>query len=286
MYAFFRDLDRRWIYLCMFLAVAIPILMGLQFPETASSTSQAVFDQIEQLKPGDKVLISFDYDPSTEGELGPMATDLVHQCCAKQLKIYCMALAPVGPTLADNNIRKVIQTDYPQMIYGQDYVNLGYKSGYEGVIKVIDTELRGLYTTDSRGTNIDEIPMCRGVQNIQDMKLLISITAGYPGLKEWVQYAATPHRLPIVGGCTGVGAPQLFPYIPAQLPGLLAGIKGAAEYEKLVNDKYSGAEPAPKYMEALRRMGPQLIAHLLMIALIIGGNVIYFMQRRRGRESR
>jgi hypothetical protein len=29
-------------------------------------------------------------------------------------------------------------------------------------------------------------------------------------------------------------------------------------------------------------MGPQLIAHLLMIMLIIGGNVIYFVGRGRG----
>jgi hypothetical protein len=70
------------------------------------------------------------------------------------------------------------------------------------------------------------------------------------------------------------------------MAGLLGGIKGAAEYEKLVNEKYSGPTPAPKYQEALRRMGPQLFAHLLMIGLIIAGNVIYFTQHRRGVRSR
>jgi hypothetical protein len=282
---FFRTLDRRWVFLSMLLAVAIPILTGLQFPETASSLSRAVFDEVAKLKPGDKVLFSFDFEPSTEGELGPMAVDLLHQCCEKKLKIYFMALVPVGPTLIEDEIRRVIQTDYPDMVYGQDYVNLGYKSGNEGVIKVIITELRGLYTTDARGTNIDQIPMCRGVQNLQAMNLLISITAGYPGLKEWVQYAATPYRLPIVGGCTGVGAPQLFPYIPNQLPGLLAGIKGASEYESLVNQNYSTEIFDPKFHEANRRMGPQLVAHLLMIGLIVGGNIIFFVQRHRERQS-
>ena len=89
-----------------------------------------------------------------------MATSFVHQCCEKKLKIYFMALWPVAPSLIEENIRKVIQADYPEMVYGQDYVNLGYKSGYEGVIKVIITDLRGLYTTDFRGTNVDQIPMC------------------------------------------------------------------------------------------------------------------------------
>ena len=60
-------------------------------------------------------------------------------------------------------------------------MNLGYKSGNEGVIKVIVTNLRELYTTDSRGTALQDIPMMRGIENIQQMKLIINISAGYPG---------------------------------------------------------------------------------------------------------
>lgn len=284
MYTWLKNLDRRWTFLLMFLAVALPILFQLHFPETTTPLSRAVFDEIEKLKPGDKVLISFDYDPGSEAELGPMATAFVHQCCEKKLKIYFMALWPVAPVLIEENIRKVIVADFPEMVYGQDYVNLGYKSGYEGVIKVIVTDLKSLYTTDARGTSIDQIPMCQGIRNIQSMNLLVSVSAGYAGTKEWVLYAAVPYanKLVLVSGCTGVQAPQMFPYIPNQLPGLLVAIKGAAEYEKLVNDAYSGPTPDPKYLEATRRMGPQLVAHLLMIGLIVAGNIVYFLGRRRG----
>jgi hypothetical protein len=31
-------------------------------------------------------------------------------------------------------------------------------------------------------------------------------------------------------------------------------------------------------------MGPQLVGHALMVALIIMGNIIYFVGRRRGEE--
>jgi hypothetical protein len=150
---------------------------------------------------------------------------------------------------------------------------------------VIVTDLPSLYTTDYRGSSIEQIPMCRGLTNIQSMKLLVSVSAGYPGTKEWIQYAGTPYadKLKVVSGCTGVQAPQMFPYIPNQLPGLLVAIKGAGEYEKLVNEKYSGTNPPPKYLEAARRMGPQLVAHLLMIGLIVMGNVVYFLKRRQRR---
>ena len=64
------------------------------------------------------------------------------------------------------------------------------------------------------------------------------------------------------------------------MPGLLGAIKGAAEYEKLVIDKYGGPNPEPKSLEAKRRMGPQMVAHILIIILIILANYVYFVEKR------
>ena len=286
MYHFLNTLDRRWIFLLMGAAVTVPILLELQFPEEATSLAHAVFNEIEQLEEGDPVLLAFDYDPASEGELGPMATAFVRHCCEKKLRIYFIALWPVGPQMIDDSINRVIKTDFPDLVYGEDYVNLGFKPGNEGVIKVIVTDLKQLYSTDDRGTNLDQIPMCRDLVNIQSMDLVAEVSAGYPGVKEWVQYAATPYpdQIRLVAGCTGVGAPLLYPYIPEQLRGLLGAIKGAAEYEKLVVDRYdreAGREPDLKYLEGKRRMGPQLVAHILMVVLIVVGNIVFFVGRSR-----
>jgi hypothetical protein len=279
-------LDRRWIFLLMFWSVLLPIyyigVTGHTFPEVPSALARATFDEIERLNEGDPILLAFDYDPGSEGELGPMATAFVKHAAAKGLKMYFMALWPVGAQMVDNTIDKVIRADYPQLVYGQDYVNLGFKSGNEGVIKVIVTNLRELYTTDARGTALRDIPMLRDIVNIQQMRLVINVSAGYPGTKEWVQYAVTPFpdKIRLVAGNTGVQATQMYPYIPRQLPGMLGAIKGAAEYEKLVVDAYGGANPDPKYLEGLRRMGPQLVGHLLIIALIVAANVLFLVDRQ------
>jgi len=286
MYEFLKDIDRRWIFLLMFLSVSIPILFEVRFPEEATGLAESTFDAIEQLNPGDKVMLAFDFDPASEGELGPMATMFSYHCAAKGLKMYYIALWPVGPQMIDDRIQSVIRRDFPDMVYGEDYVNLGFKSGQEGVIKVIVTDFRELYTTDSYGTSFNDIPMCQEITSVQDMDLVINVSAGYPGTKEWVQYAVTafPDKIKLVAGCTGVQAPLLYPYIPEQLPGLLGAIKGAAEYEKLVVEKYN-LQDQPKYQEGIRRMGPQLVAHLLMILLIIVGNVVYFTGKSRGEEA-
>ena len=286
MYEFIKNIDRRWIFLLMFVSVAIPILLQIQFPEKATDLAVTTYEAIEQLNPGDKVLLSFDFDPASEGELGPMATTFTYHCAVKGLKMYFMALWPVGPQMVDERIEKIIHRDFPDMVYGEDYINLGFKSGNEGVIKVIVTDFRELYTTDAYGTAFDDIPMCQEIYSVQDMDLLINVSAGYAGTKEWVQYAVTafPDDIKMIAGCTGVQAPLLYPYIPDQLPGLLGAIKGAAEYEKLVVERY-GLEDQPQYLEGIRRMGPQLVAHLLMILLIITGNVIFFIEKRREGQS-
>lgn len=282
MYEFLKNLDRRWIFLAMAVAVAIPILLQIRFPEKVSGMSRDAYLEIEKIKPGDRVLLAFDFDPASAGELTPMATAFTYHCARKGAKLYFMTLWPVGTQMIEESIAKVLESDFPDMKYGRDYVNLGYKSGYEGVIKVIVTDLKKLYTTDHRGTGINSIAMMDDVQSVQDMSLVVSISAGYAGAKEWVQYAKTayPDKIKMVAGCTGVQAPPLLPYIPNQLPGLVAAIKGAAEYEKLMIDQY-GLQDNKKYQEGLRRMGSQLFAHVLILLLIIIGNAVYFIGRRR-----
>jgi hypothetical protein len=285
------NLDKRWIFLMMFISVSIPIyvigITGKSFPEVPSVLAEETFAAIEELTEGDPVLLSFDFDPASEGELGPMATAFTKHVCEKKLKLYFMALWPVGPQMIDDNIDKVIKADFPHLVYGEDYVNLGFKSGNEGVIKVIITDFRELFTTDDKGNNINDIPMMEKIHSVQDFKLIINVSAGYAGTKEWVQYAVTPYqdKVQLVAGCTGVQAPLLYPYIPGQLRGLLGAIKGAAEYEALVVQNYGGKNPDPKYLEGQRRMGPQLVAHILIIILIILANVIYATESKQVKQS-
>ena len=281
MYIFFRDLDRRWIFLVMFLAVAIPILLELQFPEAPSPIVQNVFDAIENLPDGSVILLAFDYDPASKGELEPMAAAFTRHCAEKKHKLIFMTLWPQGVPMLQNAI-DIVNQEYPQYTYGTDYVNLGFRPGSEGVIKVVVGDMKELFTGDQHGTSLTDLPLTQNLKNIREVDLLANVSAGSPGTKEWVQYAATPYQIPIVTGTTGVTAPGLYPYIPDQMIGMLGAIKGAAEYEKIILQEYPRLAENPKAEEGLRRMGPQLTAHVLMVVLIVIGNIVYFVGRRRG----
>ena len=263
----------------MALAVGVPTLLGLRFREQPTGLSRRVFEVIEVLPPGSRVLMAFDFDPASEGELGPMATAFTRHCAERGHRPVFLCLWPIGEQMIAERIDGVLKADFPAMQEGVDYANLGFKSGNEGVIKVISTDLRQMYPTDRRGIALDQIPLLRDVTRASDFDLIVSVSAGQPGTKEWVLYAATPDDIPIVAGATGVQSPGLYPYTPRQLQGLLAAIKGAADYETLVADKYGDENGRDR--EARRRMGPQLFAHLLIIGLIVAGNIAFARQRRQ-----
>jgi hypothetical protein len=280
-YEFLKTLDRRWIFLVMLLAVAIPILGGWRFPEEPSPLVQNVFDTIEELPAGSRVWMAYDYDPGAQGELHPMGMAFARHCALKGHKMYFATLWPQGNAMVQDCIN-MLKREFPDIEYGTDYVNLGFRAGQEGLIKVIVTDLRKSFASDINGVSLDELPMTRGVKNLQDVDLIINVSAGYPGTKEWVLYAATPFNITTVAGCTGVQTPYLYPYVPEQLLGMLGAIKGAAEYEFLLNAAYPQLQDVAEAQEALRRMGPQLFAHLTLIGLIVIGNIIFFTQRQRG----
>lgn len=274
------NLDRRIIFLLIAVSVIISLIFKVQFKEFPGNMAKRVFNKIESLPENSKVLVAMDYDPASEPELQPMATAFIRQLAVNKAKIYFVSLYPMGPTMISKTVETVLKKSFPEYVYGKNYVDLGYKSGNQGVINVMLTNIKKLFTTDRAGTDINTIPMMENVSNLKDFDLIISVSAGYPGIVEWIQFGSDPAGVPIVNGSTAVQAPQVFPYYPKQLHGVLGGIKAAAEYETLVKEKYP--DIAKENNLAIIRMGPQTIAHLVIIFFIILGNICYFMSKKKG----
>ncbi|MEE8576071.1 MAG: hypothetical protein V3T31_02340, partial [candidate division Zixibacteria bacterium] len=194
-------------------------------------------------------------------------------------KIVYMFLFATGQGQLNVTFNDVIRPEFPEAVDGVDYVNLGYKAGNEGVLNVIVTDFQKMFPTDVNTIPFDSIPIFEGVSSCKDMDLIISVGGGRPGIKEWVLFVGDPAGVPIATGVAAVVAPQLYPYYPKQLIGLLGGIKGAAEYESELAKVYPRFEDVPK--PGLVMMGPQTLAHLVIMAFIIMGNILFFRAKRR-----
>ena len=280
------SLDRRIIFLIVGLSVLIPLLKPewVDLPIRPTPESQIVFDEINKLNAGDKVLLSFEYGPSTKPEIHPMAIAILKHLYAKNIQVYGFALWPDGNFMSTEAFSEV-SDDYDKK-YGVDYVNLGYKPGGEAVIKGIASDIRTLYTVDLQGTSINDIPMMKDVVNIEDFDFVFSLSAGYPGSKEWVQYACDPNNIPLSTGCTSIQVTDIMPYVENdQIRGILAGMPGAAEYESLVEAELQKMEIAGKPGEASGMMAAQSIAHVVIVLFIIFGNISYFITRKKNRKG-
>jgi len=280
------SLDRRIIFLIVGLSVLIPLLKPewIDLPIRPTPESQIVFDEINKLNAGDKILLSFEYSPSTKPEIHPMAIAILKHLYAKNIQVYGFALWPDGNFMSTEAFSEV-SDDYDKK-YGVDYVNLGYKPGGEAVIKGIASDIRTLYPADLQGTSINDIPMMKDVVNIEDFDFVFSLSAGYPGSKEWVQYACDPKNIPLSTGCTSIQVTDIMPYVENdQIRGILAGMPGAAEYESLVEAELQKMEIAGKPGEASGMMAAQSIAHVVIVLFIIFGNISYFITRKKNRKG-
>lgn len=281
LFAKIRTLDRRCIFLFIAASVTLPFFLDLHLPEYPTAMTLAIYRTVEALPAGSLVLMPFDYDPSTAPELDPMACALARHCLSRGHRLCFVALWPEGQGMVNNLISGTIRPEFPEKVYGSDYVNLGYKAGGQGLINAVLLNMRSMFTTDAAGTPVDSLPIMRGITTLRDFRLIMNFSAGKPGTKEWVQFAGDPGQIPVASGSTAVQAPLLYPYYPAQMVGLLGGLKGAAEYEAALAAGYPRFQPLSRVATDL--MVPQAMAHFVIMVFIVLGNIIYFVERRTSR---
>ena len=287
------NLDRRIIFLLIGLSVLIPLINPnlVDLPLGQDRNTKIVYDSISELNDGDRVLISFAYGASTKPEVHPMAVGLLNHLFTKGVKVYIVSLWPESPIMAEQAISAIKESQLFDIQDGIDFVMFDYKVGGFVVIKGIADNFRDIYQQDKNGISINDLPIMEGIYDVKDFDFVFDFSAGVPGNAEWVQYACDPKKVPLSSGCTSIMVTDAIPYVESgQLKGILAGMPGAAEYEKMVydfmvkeqnnNNKYINLEKDIVKGKAYARMSAQSIAHLLMVLFIIIGNIAYYFSRK------
>jgi hypothetical protein len=273
LYEKFLHIDRRYIFILVAIGVIVPLVAPLGLAVTTSPPVENVYNAVEELAPGTPVLVSVDYDPSTQPELSPMTIAVLRHCFARDLPVIITVLHPGGPGLAleiSDRISKEVGA-----VYGEDYVFLGYKVGGSAVILSMGQDFHVSFPADYFNTPLDEIPLMKKVKNYNDIGLVITMSGStYPDA--WVAYAHERYGQKLAAGVTAVMAADYYPYLQTgQLVGLIGGLKGAAEYEKLIDRPDDG----------LKGMDAQTIVHLFVVLMILLGNIAFlFVQRAKKRE--
>ncbi len=272
--------DRRWIFLAMALAIVIPLKCPLNLPQKHSPPVKALYEAVESLPPGAPVLVSADLDPAATPELQPFFQTVVLHLKRKKARIIFLTTWYQAPPLMERWIREYVDKPIApgDVAYERctDDACLGFREGKEALIANLGQDLVKAYGgVNADGKPLSEIPAMQGLTRLKDFSLLVLISAGYPGAKEYVQQVGARYQLPMIAVCTAVSTTDLAPYYDAgQLLGLAGGMSAVAEYEEMVG-----------YPDGLAVKGRDVlnVGHLVVILAILFGNFIYFYGRRRRR---
>jgi hypothetical protein len=269
-------IDRRWIYLVLFVATLAPLVFRWRLPLFVTADAKDLYQVVDTRPPGKIVVLSCSWDAGTKAESRPQTVALARHLLRRHIPFALLSIAATtSPQLAQAAIEEAAREE-GHGTYGVDFCNWGYRVGITPWLQALSRNIPSAVSTDWKGRKLSELPMMRGVETFRDnVSLLIDIT-GSATIGDWITMVHAPTGVPIGFACTAVMAPEAYPLLDSgQLVGMLTGMRGAAEYEQLIQ--------APGF--GVTAMAGQSFAHLCILSLILVGNLpILAAALRRGRR--
>ncbi len=279
-------LDPRWIYLSVLGIVTLPFFAPIRLPIERQDPARELYDFVDAIPAGGRIIIAFDYGTSNTPECDPMVEALLRHAFLKDVIVYTVCAAADGVALAQRAFDRVAP------LYGKtnrvDYVNLGYRPNYTNVILGMASDVRNVFATDSGGVPLNEVLAIEGFHGYDDIALIVSVSGSHTP-ENWFGLAGARSGVPVAAGVTAVLVADFYTlWTSGQFEGLLCGMKGAAEYEDLLSERL---DPGQGVGRATRGMASQSAAHIMIIALVAFGNIAMASSARagsvkRGRRSR
>ena len=279
-YEVLQRIDRRIIYLIVFILVSIPFFVPIPMRLEISPVVRALYDRIEQIAEENRrtgqqkfVLLAMDWSPSVKAENEPQTAAIIEHLFRRGVKFIIMShLMPEGPMMAEVLAERIAKR--LGKTYGIDWVNFGFRQMRTADFRAFVKDIYSMISADYRGTPIRDIPVMKNVNSLRDVPLVFCAT-GSGAYMYWVYYAQPEANCDIGVGVTAIIGPSVRPLIDSgQVVGMMEGLSGAAQYEQLLKRPDQGS----------RGMASQNLAHLWIIVAMALGNIGYLVSRRREKK--
>jgi len=231
-----QALDRRYIYLVVALAIIVPLMIPYNSDVVTTPPTENLYQLIDSYagRSDKAILVSFNHDAATMPELFPMEVAIIRHCFERKIKLFTVSFLAAGAPIIDYAINSV-KEEYPDIQSGVHYCNFGYKIMPMITALGMGDNIATTIDTDAEGRKLATLPIMKDIVNYNEMNLIIE-TSGSTAGGVWITYARAKFGANVAVGVTAVMAADMYPYLQSgQLIGMLTGLKGAAEYEKLVD---------------------------------------------------
>lgn len=265
MLAKLAHIDSRVIFAAFFIVVSLPLIFPLNLPLNVLGWTRQSYDELQKLAAGDLVIMTMQYSPALMADSHPTAVVMMKHLMQKNVRVILMGDTPDGARWATLFAK---EWEGKGKTYGVDIVDLGFLPGYETGLAAFVRDIPKTMPRDARGNDVGSLPIMKGIKTVTDVKLFIGHESGSG--RNYVRQVS-PYKIPVVIGCMTADAYELEPFLQAkQIQGLIVGLRGGAEYEKLLGAPGAG----------LAGNDSQNAGHLLVIAFVILGNIGYLAERR------
>ncbi len=259
------------LHILVALAVGVPLLAASRTKLVPSEETMAFHRAVQAVGEGETVLLATDLNSGTAFELEPMLTTLVTEVFSRGGRLLVVSLDAQGVGLVEAKIAAL--ADAAGKEYGTDWVFLGFRPSIPAVVLSLASAPYTVFPKDHHGHPLSSMPLTERLSGFGDYRLVAVIATG-PSAQEWVIYGHGRYQAPLVVGLGGGIGPAFQSFLSTKtIAGLIAGLRGAAEYE------VAAGRPA----EALRALSSQSFAHLLLVAFVILGNAAHFAASWRER---
>lgn len=295
-----QTVDRRWVYLAIAVACAIPFIAEaigkpINLSVYPSRETQGVFDTINNIprdangNPTKVVLIDSTWDAGSMGENEGQAEAIIDHLFRERIPFIVTCIGnEKAPQFVNGVIERFTQdtiidgkvvrkAKYPGRVYGKDWVNLGFSVpwGWQSIQQIMK-DIHVQYKADYQGTPLEEIPLMQRVRNADDIYMIFAVT--YSPSEDWVSFAHGIYGTPVAFGCAGIQSTTTYRFIPSgQMVGMLVSVRGSAEYDALLYPD----DRSQRVNKGTQLIVPLAFGHLVIIFAIIMGNIGYFAARRR-----
>jgi hypothetical protein len=271
-----QTLDRRVIFFVIFIVGVYFAINPIGFPVITQSWVHDFHDEIENLQPGDIVIVHWSISATSAEQIAGSVPTMQHLFRKEGIKMIHFSLG-IQVELLDQLVDDAEPGAHGK-IYGEDWIQLGYIAGGETAVAAIGSDIKANFLTDWYGTPLNNLKLWNEISgNMEEIKLIVSVSSFDPGADVVRRQLQVPYGTPMimVGGAGGLTASMQW-YNTLQYRGMLLGMTDNSAYEILIN------------MPGIAARSTDVLSMLYVITIIfiVIGNVAYAMSpRRRGRTS-
>lgn len=260
-------IDRRILYLLLFANIVFFLVVPVSLKAPVSPPAQQFYDTLENLKPGELVMISSNWSASTWAENQPQLEAVIRHLIKKKLRFTIISAEPQARDLSYRIAQRI--TAEANYQYGKDWAHFGFVPNLVVSVKGMVNSIPETIKKDIRGEAVERLPLLQRVSTLSGYKVVVELAAGAT-VGAWISYA--PKELSILYCPTSVMAAEAYTFLDSgQIKGMITGAKGAYEYEQLIGFVGLGTPFAMAIS----------FSHGLIIVFIFLGNLAMFMSRRR-----